>query len=220
MRNPAFGAASMTALLLCAACVTPRQPEAESAAPKPTVEFDAAPEWMSVASSEDQDRIARTSEAWRAALSEAKAGRFAKAIADEGPLLDPDAALAAPAPAPGSYRCRVIKIGAQGGGPVFTSYKSFFCYVEAEGTRLNITKQTGSQRPAGWLYPDTDTERLIFLGTLALGDEKEPLPYGEDTARDMAGVVERVAPFRYRLVVPWPRAESKLDVIELVPVVQ
>ena len=38
--------------------------------------------------------------------------------------------------------------------PAFTAYKPFFCYVEAEGSRLNITKQTGSQRPAGWLYND------------------------------------------------------------------
>ena len=133
-------------------------------------------------------------------------------------MLAPDGALAAPAPPPGSYRCRVIKLGTQGvRKPAFATHKTFFCYVEAEGNRLNITKQTGSQRPAGWIYPDVDERRLVFLGTLALGDEKEPVPYGENKQRDLAGLVERVAPYRYRLVVPWPRLNSKLDVIELVP---
>jgi hypothetical protein len=36
----------------------------------------------------------------------------------------------------------------------------------------------------------------------------------------MAGVVERVAPFRYRLVIPWPRGNAKLDVFELIPVTE
>jgi hypothetical protein len=31
------------------------------------------------------------------------------------------------------------------------------------------------------------------------------------------GVVERVGPARWRLVLPWPRWESNLDVMELVP---
>jgi hypothetical protein len=83
---------------------------------------------------------------------------------------------------------------------------------------LTIVKQTGTQRPAGRLYADTNDKQLIFLGTLALGTEDAPLPYGERADRNMAGIMERVGPFRFRLVVPWPRYESKLDVIELIPV--
>lgn len=219
MRFPGPCAGLVAALLLTAACA--RAPAGvETSDAVPSIEVVPSPEWMSLASVEDQDRIARIGQAWTAALAEAKAGGFAAALGEEAELLVPDAALAAPAPPPGSYRCRVIKIGTQGRGAAFTAYKSFFCYVEAEGKQLNITKQTGSQRPAGWLYEDSNERRLIFLGTLALGDEKEPLPYGEDAKRDMAGIVERVAPYRYRLVVPWPRSESKLDVIELVPAPQ
>ena len=70
---------------------------------------------------------------------------------------------------------------------------------------------------SGRLYPDAD-ERLVFLGTLSLGDEEAPLAYGEKAERDMVGIVERVAPFRWRLVIPFPRKESRLDVFELVPV--
>ena len=60
--------------------------------------------------------------------------------------------------------------------------------------------------------------RLIFLGSLALGDEDQPLAYGDDPKRNMAGVLERIAPFNWRLVIPWPQSTSKLDVFELTPV--
>lgn len=187
--------------------------------PRPTVQLveEDVPEWMRIASSEDQDRLARVAEAWTAGLQEARRRGFRGAINDEGELLDPAIALPRAAPPPGSYHCRVIKLGTRlGRGTAYNAYKSFFCYVDTEGDVLTITKQTGTQRPAGRLYPDRD-ERHIFLGTLALGDEEAPLPYGENPDRDMVGVMERVAPFRYRLAIPWPRRDSKLDVIELVP---
>jgi hypothetical protein len=222
MRMPGYVLAPLGGLLLASGCVSPKK-EAVEEAPRPqaVITVEEEPEWMSVAAEADQGRIARIDEAWQAALEEARGGGFSAALKEEGELLVPDAALGAPSPPPGSYRCRVIKIGTQdGSGQAFTAYQPFFCYVEAEGSRLNITKQTGSQRPAGWLYKDHEEDRLIFLGTLALGDEKEPLPYGENLDRDMAGVIERVAPYRYRLVIPWPKTESKLDVIELVPAPQ
>ena len=92
--------------------------------------------------------------------------------------------------------------------------------VEVEDDLLTIVKQTGSQRPAGRLWEDDVADRLIFLGTLALADEDEPLAYGENPKRDMAGVFERVGPFRWRLVIPWPQSPSKLDVFELTPVAE
>ena len=54
--------------------------------------------------------------------------------------------------------------------------------------------------------------------SLALGDEDQPLAYGDNPKRDMAGVFERIGPFRWRLVIPWPQGSSKLDVFELTPV--
>ena len=100
----------------------------------------------------------------------------------------------------------------------FESFKPFFCYVEVEGDQLTIVKQTGSQRPAGRLWEDDDATRLIFLGSLALGNEDQPLAYGDDPNRNMAGALERIAPFKWRLVIPWPQSTSKLQVFELTPV--
>ena len=122
---------------------------------------------------------------------------------------------------PGSYNCRLIKLGkATAKAPALEKFKPFFCYVEVEGDLLTIVKQTGSQRPAGRLWEDDDPTRLVFLGSLALGEEDQPLAYGDNPKRDMAGVLERIGPFRWRLVIPWPQSTSKLDVFELTPVAQ
>ena len=178
--------------------------------------------WRGIATDADKSRIARLGLAWQEALQEARRVS-AREVDAEGPLLGPRAALPRPAPTPGSYYCRLIKLGIASeaaGSSAFQKFKPFFCYVEVEGDLLTIVKQTGSQRPAGRLWEDDKPDRLIFLGSLALGDEQQPVAYGEDPKRDMAGVLERIGPFRWRLVIPWPQSSSKLDVFELKPVEQ
>jgi hypothetical protein len=176
--------------------------------------------WRQIATDQDEDRLARLDSAWQQALTEAGKS-FGPEIRKEGTLLRPGAALPRPAPTPGSYNCRLIKLGqASPKTRAFESFKPFFCYVEVEGDLLTIVKQTGSQRPAGRLWEDDDSNRLIFLGSLTLGNEDQPLAYGDDPKRNMAGVLERIGPFRWRLVIPWPQSTSKLDVFELTPVAQ
>jgi hypothetical protein len=176
--------------------------------------------WTGVATDADEQRISRLGLAWQEALQEARRAS-GREIDAEGALLRPRAGLARPAPTPGSYYCRLIKLGRVAArGPAFERFKPFFCYVEVEGDLLTIVKQTGSQRPAGRLWEDDRSDRLIFLGSLGLGDEEQPRAYGEDSKRDMAGVLERIAPFKWRLVIPWPQSSSKLDVFELTPVAQ
>jgi hypothetical protein len=82
------------------------------------------------------------------------------------------------------------------------------------GGDLVLTRQTGSQRSRGLLYPDTD-RRLVFIGTQAWGDETAWPAYGERRERDQIGVFERVGPERWRLVIPWPKQEAKLEILEL-----
>jgi hypothetical protein len=175
--------------------------------------------WMHVATPADQDRIARLGLAWQEALDDAKKSNAGE-VRKEGNLLLPRSSLPRPDPTPGSYNCRLIKLGkATPKGKAFESFKPFFCYVEVdEEGLLTIVKQTGSQRPAGRLWEDDDPNRLVFLGSLALGNEDQPLAYSDDPKRDMAGVLERIAPFKWRLVIPWPQSTSKLDVFELTPV--
>ena len=211
-------AGALLALALLAGCETkPKLPPGlhPSVEVGPPLKSEA---WKAVATAADQDRIARLGLAWQEALGEAKKTDAAE-VSKEGKLLLPRSALARPAPTPGSYNCRMIALGkATPKGKAFESFKPFFCYVEVEGDQLTIVKQTGSQRPAGRLWEDDDPNRLIFLGSLALADEDQPLAYGDDPKRNMAGVFERIGAFRWRLVIPWPQADSKLEVFELTPV--
>lgn len=210
---------SGTVLLALAGCAT----GGESERPRPSITAEPQTKsdiWKDIATDADKNRISRLGLAWQEALQEARRSS-AKEVEEEGALLRPRAALPRPAPTPGSYYCRLIKLGkAQAKADAFERFKPFFCYVEVEGDLLTIVKQTGSQRPAGRLWEDDRPDRLIFLGSLALGDEQQPLAYLEDPKRDMAGVLERIGPFRWRLVIPWPQNSSKLDVFELRPVEQ
>ena len=205
------------ALLACGCQTTPKLPPGVT----PTVEVAPplkAEAWKQVATAADEDRIERLGLAWQEALAEANRVA-AREVRSEGVLLRPRAGLPRPAPTPGSYNCRLIKLGkATAKADAYESFKPFFCYVEVEGDLLTIVKQTGSQRPAGRLWEDDNPSRLIFLGSLALGEEDAPRAYGDDPKRDMAGVIERIEPFRWRLVIPWPQSSSKLDVFELTPV--
>jgi hypothetical protein len=213
--------ACLTALAASVAGCTGAQPAKPRRATAATVVVEPplkSESWMQIATAEDESRISRIDQAWQAALGDARR-RFAGEIRKEGALLDSRAALPRPAPTPGSYNCRLIKLGkATARAPAFERFKPFFCYVQVEEDLLTIVKQTGSQRPAGRLWEDDRPERLIFLGSLALGDQQQPIAYGDNPKRDMAGVLERIAPFRWRLVIPWPQSTSKLDVFELTPV--
>ena len=185
-----------------------------------SVETASARPWRSIATAEDRTRIREWRGAWIEGLRQARAAGHGAAIAAEGALLAPDAALAGAALPDGSYQCRVLKLGSQGvGGLAYVPYPAFECRVRAEAGRQHFTKLAGSQRPVGHVHPDGDA-RGVFLGTLMLGDEGTAMRYGRDRTRDMAGIVERVGPRRWRIVLPRPRFESIVDVIELVPVAQ
>lgn len=180
--------------------------------------LDAVPQgWRAVATENDRGRLRNWRRAWVEGLRGAYAGGHGAEIAREGVLLFPDAAQKNASLPDGAYHCRVIKIGALAEGNLeHVAYPRFDCRVESRGGAQFFTKLTGSQRPVGRLYPDTDS-RTVFLGTLMLGDERMAMQYGQDATRDVAGVIERIGPGWWRLVLPYPRFESLVDVVELVP---
>ena len=215
----AFRSAILLLAIVAGGCTVAKeeQPRPVISAPPPTK----ADVWLGVASSEDANRIQRIGTAWSEGLAEARKAGSANDIRAEGRLLDPNAGLSKPEPTPGSYSCRMVRLGREGSrGPAYQKFKPFFCYIDVEGDLFTIVKQTGSQRPAGRLCQDDNNNRLIFLGTLALGNEEEARAYGEDPKRDMAGVFERIAPFEWRLVIPFTQSGARLDVFELTPVAE
>ncbi|HWW65386.1 MAG TPA: DUF4893 domain-containing protein [Sphingomonadaceae bacterium] len=173
--------------------------------------------WHDIATSADRARLHAWREAWTVALAKVAKSGETRQVVRQAELLQPDAALRDPVPPPGDYRCRTFKLGAkQAGGLDFVAYQPFTCRIEREGDVLSFAKIGGSQRPVGLLFPD-DAKRMVFLGTMTLGDESRALDYGRDPERDVAGLLERVDAERWRLVLPYPHWESTLDVIELTP---
>lgn len=202
--------ALLAALLPLAACAAvPRLHDAPVAS---------STEWRAVATSSDRARLRDWRTAFTRALDQARKAGHAAEIAKEGRLLEPDAALG-PVPIPtGNYKCRVIKVGAKSEGLLdYIAYPAFDCRIEQEGALQSFTKLTGSQRHVGLVFPDSPL-RQVFLGTLVLGDEARAMEYGRDPDRDVAGWVARIDDNRWRLILPYPRYESTIDVVELVPV--
>ena len=200
----------LCACLLLAGCASIRDPGPP--VPEP------APDWRSIATDHDRSRIRSWRTAWMEAVRKAQASGHGAEIAREGALLQPDVAIEWRDPPPGEYRCRVVKVGGKSAGLLdYVAYPFFTCRIRQEQGMMSFAKLTGSQRPIGMLLPFPGQQRMVFLGTLQLGDEQRALDYGRDRERDMAGVVERIGEDRWRLVLPYPAFESTLDVIELVP---
>ncbi|HYI40549.1 MAG TPA: DUF4893 domain-containing protein [Allosphingosinicella sp.] len=199
-------------LCLLPACA-PKEAGPAAAVPMPAT----AAGWRAVATDHDLERARKWRTAWVRALAKARAGGHSAEIDREGILLEPDAALRGAAPPAGDYRCRVLKVGGQGEGLLdYVAYPHFDCRISAGAGAMDFVKSTGSQRPVGRLFDDGD-RRMVFLGTLQLGDEQGNLRYGHDRQRDMIGLLERIGERRWRLAFPYPAFESTLDVLELVP---
>jgi hypothetical protein len=180
----------------------------------PVIEPQAS--WRAVATDADRERLRDWRDAFTSALAAARASGHGGEIAREGALLDPDAAIGGPIP-DGTYRCRVIKLGAKSPAMLdYVAYPYFRCRVQPQGPVQDFAKLTGSQRQVGLIFPN-DQLRQVFLGTLMLADEERAMQYGVDPERDVAAFVERIGPQRWRLVMPRPRFESVTDVMELVP---
>ncbi len=197
-------ATGMSACLLVMACAGVR---ASAEEPK-------SADWRKVATPADRARLRNWRTAWVDALAMVRARPDGVRLVGEPILFDPDRALADTTLPVGDYRCRTIKLGAKATETrVFVMQGWVDCAVGREGMSLTFAI-AGTQHAAGHLFDDTDA-RKIFLGALALGDERRPMRYGRDHTRDMAGVLERIGPKRWRIVLPYPGFESTLDLIEI-----
>ena len=196
-------------LLAVSACAMVQPPTAVVTQPRQ--------DWRAVATESDRVRLRDWRKTFTSAIASARASGHSADIDREGVLLQPDSALAGGPIPNGMYKCRVIKVGAKSTGMLgFVAYPNFSCRVQQDGRLLSFAKLSGSQRQVGLIFP-SDGLRQVFLGTLMLGDEARAMHYGVDQERDVAGLVERIGPSRWRLVMPSPHFESQLDVMELIP---
>lgn len=177
--------------------------------------------WQKIIRDDDRKRLAGLWGAWTRALNEAdKAGERAGLTA-LGEIVVPDAARPAPLPVPGAYRCRVIKLGSLDDGskrapsPPLIVGDFVPCEIADRAGVMRFEIEHGVQRIAGTLYPDG--ERQIFLGSLGLVGEAGIMDYGADSDRDQLGVLRPIGDRRWRLELPWPKWQSNLVVIEILP---
>jgi len=216
-KAPADTAAAPSTAPATPSSETPAVP-GQTPAPPAGGEQGGTADWRQVASAADASNLGRLDQAWRLGRAEAEDKGFAAQVEELGPLVDPNAGQAGRLqPPPGTYRCRTIKLGTKNeAGLAYVAYPFFRCTVElTPGGDLVLTKTTGSQRTRGLLYPDTDN-RLVFIGAQALSDSETTFPrYGQQPIRDQVGVFERIGSNRWRMVVPFPRVESKLEILEL-----
>ena len=208
------GLIALTALAVTACAATPPPPPLPGGPGAGPVLRD----WRGIVTAADRDRYNRIDAAWSLALQQARRQRGSGDLASTGDLIDPDAARPSVAPPPGDYRCRTVKLGSQGGeeGLGYVVYGWFACRIEQTPNGLKFVKTTGSQRPAGLLFPENDRQ-MVMLGSMALAEEPPANSYGQRPERDLVAVLERIGERRWRLVIPWPQYESNLDLIELLP---
>ena len=197
----------------------PAAPALPTTTPPAAGEQGGSADWRQVVSADHAANLGRLDQAWRLGRAEAEDNGFAAQVEALGPLVDPNAGQPGRLqPPPGTYRCRTIKLGTNSpGGPGYLEYPFFRCTIElTPGGDLILTKTTGSQRTRGLLYPDTD-RRLIYVGAAAWSAQETTYPaYGDDPLRDQVGVFERIGAARWRLAIPWPKVDSKLEILELV----
>ena len=210
----------VAALLLLSACAAPPPPFAgepyapSRPDPSPTGERPAQA-WERLIKPADRQRILGADEAWASALASARRAGHADRLQALGPLAVERAAQLA-TPPEGDFRCRTIKLGAAGPGLLdYVAYDWFRCRIVRESDGYALTKLTGSQRQVGRLYPDP-TRGWVFVGVLAIAGDPVPA-YGQDPEQDAVGLFQKIGDQHWRLVLPWSRRESQLDLIEFRP---
>jgi hypothetical protein len=173
----------------------------------------ARPSWGAVITDRDRNRLRNWRVQWVAAITRARANGTGLRIDAEGDLLKPDATLEGEPAPDGLYRCRLVKVGAQGPGiPQFLTQEGMHCRIDGG----NLMVLDGPQRPNGKLYR-LDDARQLFLGAMTLGDEENIMRYHRDPDRNILGIFERFGPRKWRLAMPAPRWQTMLDVLELEP---
>ena len=157
----------------------------------------------------DRIRLNNYAQTRQQAIAEARSGGEAGELAQLETILAKRVQSFAGFDMTGNWQCRTIKTGGQ---LPLVIYGWFKCRVTDDGSGWKLEKISGSQRTTGRFYDESD-RRLIYLGSQYVNEEK-PKPYGSGAETDQVGYAFRTGPKEWRIELPAPYYESKLDILE------
>lgn len=191
-----------------------RKPILEAALIALFVSTAAQASWQDEVSRFDQQRISKLDEARSKGLSEASRGGDMAAIHE---ALDPNPAQISGDALTGTWRCRSMKLGGMTPSIVYTW---FTCRISNRGGGLFLEKVTGTQRTAGFLYPDANG--FVYLGASSAKNEPPHRYSGNGasagagaTPDDQIGLLTASSARAARVEFPYPVQESTFDILEL-----
>jgi hypothetical protein len=210
VRQGAASLLAVLAVLAVSACQT--LPKPPPGAPRPTVTVEESEAWRGIASARDVAALDSLGARWNQALAASRAAGLGRRLEAEGVLVMRGAGLVRAAPAPGSYRCRYLRLGTR----KWTASAEGFCYVGVEGAQLSFATELRGLRLGGYLWELKGGDRLVFLGSAVPAGARSAPAYGDHPAGDTAGLVERIGEFRYRLALPEAAPGTGLTIVDLV----
>ena len=157
----------------------------------------------------DRQRMEKYGDTRKEALAEAKAGGAADEVATLDTVANKQPQSWSGFDMTGNWQCRTIKVG---GISPLVIYGWFKCRVSDDGSGWMLEKTSGSQRTKGRFFDDGD-KRLTYLGSFFVNDDPAK-PYGSGPDSDQFGYAFRTGAKEFRIELPAPRYESKLDILE------
>lgn len=157
----------------------------------------------------DKSRLANYGSVRAEAIAEARAGGAPADVAVLDAIVGKPQISFAGLDMTGNWQCRTTKVGGLGALVVYAWFK---CRVSDDGSGWLLEKTNGSQRTKGRFYDDGE-RRLIYLGSFFVAGEA-PKPYGSGPESDQVGYAFRTGAKAWRIELPSPYYESKLDIME------
>ncbi|HEY0625877.1 MAG TPA: DUF4893 domain-containing protein [Allosphingosinicella sp.] len=172
--------------------------------------------WREIATEEDEARMDNLMTSWVAVLRPRRLRSEARSIRHQiealGSIASPGGAITPPKPAPARYRCRRLVLSTN-----MVSASPFYdCDLSLSADRRwTLTQLNGPGRLKGHLHARYDRQ-LVFLGTVSRGGSQSgSTSYGDDPARDVAGLFEHVGSGHYRIVMPARDGLQRIEILEL-----
>lgn len=177
--------------------------------------------WRRVATEADQAKIDKLIDIWLPAIrgGPRRGGRgLARAVDALGTLVFPDMGLPPESPPAGYYQCRTVTFAEINerptSDPKIENPRFEACRVStSSGGKLRIDWIDRAEGIGGHTFRSGGS-RLILLGTRGSSRTDLSETYRAGRSGNVAGLFQQMASGRYRLVMPRPRPEVRLEIIE------